>query len=73
VAEAVFLGSPVTRGRGEKLTLAGPTGREPLVGIRLAIETIAVTSQSKSEQPPAPRPNPPAGRVRVFRSSANKA
>jgi hypothetical protein len=75
VAEAVFLGSPVTRGRGEKLSLAGPTGREPLVGFRLGIEPIAIAAPLKSDpQQPQPKPpSTPAGRVRVFRSSANKA
>jgi hypothetical protein len=69
VAEAVFLGSPVTRARGRKLTLAGPTGREPLIGIRLGIASVAAVAQPKSEPV---RPTPPLGRVRVFRSSANK-
>lgn len=72
VAEALFLGSPVTRARGHKLTLAGPTGREPLVGIRLGIETMAPAAQPKSGPAQPARPIPPSGRVRVFRSSANK-
>jgi hypothetical protein len=58
VAEAAFLGAPITRLRGEKLTLAGPTGREALVGIRLKIEQIKTA------------PQPPLDRVRVFRNSS---
>jgi hypothetical protein len=69
VAEAAFLGAPIMRARGERLMLAGPTGREALVGIRLKIEQIAAAPQPKSPSPtPAPAATPP-GRVRVFRSS----
>jgi len=35
VAEAIFLGSPVMRMTGKRGVLSGPTGREPLVGLRL--------------------------------------
>jgi hypothetical protein len=73
IAEAAFLGTPIMRARGEKLTLAGPTGREALVGIRLKIEQITSSPQPKSPPPKSP-PHKPApatspGRVRVFRSS----
>src|ERR1700678_896166 len=33
-AEALFLGSPVMRESGERVVVSGPTGREPLVGLR---------------------------------------
>jgi hypothetical protein len=69
VAEAAFLGAPIMRARGEKLTLAGPTGQEPLVGIRLQVEQITGPPQPKN---PLHKPTPATtsgGRVRVFRSS----
>ena len=36
--EALFLGSPVMRATGERVVVSGPTGREPLVGLRVALE-----------------------------------
>jgi hypothetical protein len=36
--EAVFLGSPLMRIVGERVVLSGPTGQEPLVGLRVDIE-----------------------------------
>jgi hypothetical protein len=38
VTEAIFLGSPILRMTGKRVVLAGPTGREPLVGLRVGIE-----------------------------------
>jgi hypothetical protein len=71
-AEAAFLGAPIVRASGAKLMLAGPTGREALVGIRLKIEQSASAPQPKSPSPkPAPTTTPP-GRVRVFRSSSKQ-
>ena len=32
-SSALFLGSPMTRASGQRVVLAGPTGREPLVGL----------------------------------------
>jgi len=65
-AEAVFLGYPSMRVSGKRIVLAGPTGREPLVGFRLRLEDMSVKSR------PAPTPiqpaRPSASRVRVFRS-----
>ncbi|MBV9632902.1 MAG: hypothetical protein JO230_32745 [Xanthobacteraceae bacterium] len=68
VAETAFLGAPITRARGDKLTLTGPTGREALVGIRLKIEQISGAAQPKSP-PPKPAQATTPGRVRVFRST----
>jgi hypothetical protein len=64
VLEAVFLGAPVTRIMGKRIIASGPTGREPLVGLKLGVENIAVAEQPK----PPPSPPEPARRVRVFRS-----
>ena len=36
--EALFLGAPVMHASGERVVLSGPTGREPLVGLRVALE-----------------------------------
>ena len=38
VAEAIFLASPILRASGKRVALAGPTGRETLVGLRLWLE-----------------------------------
>jgi hypothetical protein len=38
VADAMFLGAPQMRVAGQHVVLSGPTGREPMVGLRLAIE-----------------------------------
>jgi hypothetical protein len=38
LCEALFLGSAVVRRSGRSVELSGPTGFEPLVGLRLAIE-----------------------------------
>jgi hypothetical protein len=62
-AEAIFLGSPQVRATGRRAVLAGPTGREPLVGFRLDM---------KEQKKPAAsvRASTPSGRVRVFRSKS---
>lgn len=39
-AEAIFLGAPAMRVQGKRIVLSGPTGREPLVGLRLGIGTV---------------------------------
>ena len=46
--ESIFLGSPPTKIVGRRVVLAGPTGREPLVGLRVRIEP--------EENPQASRP-----------------
>jgi hypothetical protein len=74
IAEAVFLSAPILRAVGQRVVLTGPTGREPLVGLRLAIQRIgvavsrapviddAVAAISKYSDPST------KGQVRVFRS-----
>jgi hypothetical protein len=36
--EGLFLGAPVMHMSGERVVLSGPTGREPLVGLRVVLE-----------------------------------
>jgi hypothetical protein len=62
-AEAIFLGSPQVRATGRRAALAGPTGREPLVGFRLHMKEL-------KKQASSPRTSTPSGRVRVFRSKS---
>ncbi|CAL80609.1 hypothetical protein BRADO7023 [Bradyrhizobium sp. ORS 278] len=73
--EAIFLGAPAMRVTGKRINLSGPSGREPLVGLKISIE----------EAPSNILPSPPArgamdagtprsgGRVRVFRSRQSAA
>jgi hypothetical protein len=75
LAEALFLSSPILRAVGQRVVLSGPTGREPLVGLRVSIQSIGTF-----EVPAPSRPMPtisdtdniqsssPKGKVRVFRS-----
>jgi hypothetical protein len=66
VVDSIFLGSPQTRAVGQRVVIGGPTGREPLVGLRVRIEPmdrpIPVGAASASAQPepsaPAQRQNP---------------
>jgi len=71
VAEALFLNAPTLRAIGQRVVLSGPTGREPLVGLRIAIERTdrAIATSSKAATT-AKIPSKPSGsgRVRVFRS-----
>jgi len=69
VAEAIFLGSPTMRVTGKRVVLAGPTGRETLVGLRVGIE-----EKGAQPQPAAARSRParPSSRVRVFRSRSKQ-
>jgi hypothetical protein len=69
IAEAIFLGSPALRLEGKRVVLSGPTGREPLVGLRLRIQDLGVERSSEQRLTPA-RPARGSSRVRVFRSSS---
>jgi hypothetical protein len=64
--EALFLGSPITRATGKRVVIGGVTGREPLVGLRLAIDVIAAVEAL----PAGGRKLHPTTGVRVFRSRA---
>jgi hypothetical protein len=82
-ADAIFLNSPTMRVIGKRVVLSGPTGREPLVGLRLRlerIETESAAAPTKSDRAtqrdvsPSKSGAKPAssGRVRVFRSRAKE-
>ena len=66
VVDAIFLGSPQMRITGQRTVLAGPTGREPLVGLRVGVEAVekAKTPVLVTARAKAPRPeSEPAGRA----------
>lgn len=69
VAEAVFLNSPTLRATGRRVVLSGPTGREPMVGLRINLESIEAPEIIPTNvSAPASKPAATSGRVRVFRS-----
>jgi hypothetical protein len=65
--DALFLGAPVMRASGKLIVLNGPTGREPLVGLRVGLQHDGADARPQPARP-AIEPVRPAGRVRVFRS-----
>jgi hypothetical protein len=68
-AEAIFLSAPSLRAIGRRVVLSGPTGREPLVGLRVSVERIASFVATDEITRPATSQTPAtSGRVRVFRS-----
>jgi len=70
VAEALFLSSPTLRAVGQRVVLSGPTGREPLVGLRVTIQSTEIFEEAVAPAPAPVRKTTPmsTGRVRVFRS-----
>jgi hypothetical protein len=65
VVQSIFLGAPIKRTTGKRVVASGPTGREPLVGLRINIESTA-----GAEKPPTKSsPTEPeiVGQTRVFR------
>lgn len=65
--EAIFLGSPATRIISNRVVASGPTGREPLVGLRLSLKSVEATEELETKAP-ANKHEASADRVRVFRS-----
>jgi hypothetical protein len=73
-SDALFLGSAVQSKRGRSISLIGPTGREPLVGLRLSIDSVSpsdaarpVVAPSLQERPRSGSNWSSGGRIRVFR------
>lgn len=88
ICEAFFLGASLCSRQGISVDLSGPTGLEPLVGLRLSlkISVEAVTSQTYQGVPPETSLSPDLtsgsleiptsvqnGRVRVFRTSRSRS
>jgi hypothetical protein len=48
VVDSIFLGSPQMSAAGQRVVLAGPTGREPLVGLRVRIEPVGQSAWGRS-------------------------
>jgi hypothetical protein len=69
--EAIFLGSPAMRAAGKRIVASGPTGREPLVGLRIGLESVRAAARSKAK-PGTNKSERSRGGVRVFRSRPNR-
>jgi hypothetical protein len=67
VVEAIFLGSPVTRMIGKRIVATGPTGREPLVGLRLDLKRVSSAAAKPRAQRPSGKSEQSTDSVRVFR------
>jgi hypothetical protein len=73
LAETIFLGAPALRVTGNRIVVSGPSGREPLVGLKLSLEEIKTQpapfsiQQTRRPEPSTSAPRPDA-RIRVFRS-----
>jgi hypothetical protein len=67
--EALFLGSPTTRASGKRIAIAGVSGREPLVGLRLRVEPVAKAQATAATTETSEGRS--SGGVRVFRSRAS--
>ena len=70
--DGLFLGAPVMRASGQRVVLGGPTGREPLVGLRVAIEEVPPPNSRRQRDQATARSARSSGRVRVFRSSPRR-
>jgi hypothetical protein len=71
IVEAIFLGAPAKRITGKRVVTSGPTGREPLVGLRIGVENLRVAIKAEAKLS-ASKSTRPGGRVRVFRSRAKQ-
>jgi len=70
IVEAIFLASPAMRIVGKHVVASGPTGREPLVGLRLGVEKVEAVPRPHRKVS-APKSKRSANKVRVFRSPMN--
>jgi hypothetical protein len=67
-AEAFFLGSPAMRVTGNRIRVSGPSGREPLIGLKLGLQRVEEDMMEAAAPVNAPIRN--SNRVRIFRSRA---
>lgn len=58
-ADAIFLGSPQMKVTGQRVVVSGPTGREPLVGLRLQIASTKVAAPPARSAPATARQDVP--------------
>jgi hypothetical protein len=81
--EALFLGAAIVVRSGPRVELMGPTGQEPLVGLRISLEyrpetgdldlpALPLRAAETAVIAPEQRPAVAAGHVRVFRASRAK-
>jgi hypothetical protein len=63
--EAIFLGAPMMRMKGQYIVLAGPTGGEPLVGLKVSLDSAKSLALGGSVPG---RLGEHSGSLRVFRS-----
>jgi hypothetical protein len=68
--EATFLGAPLMRVTGRRLAIAGPTGREPLVGFRLRLGEAGSAVQPENATMARTHTTGP---VRVFRPQSTSS
>jgi hypothetical protein len=61
--DALFLGAPAIHKSGQRVMLSGPTGREPLVGLRIGMTS---SHEAEAPRPRVARPQRTRSRVRVF-------
>lgn len=85
ICEALFLGAALTRKTGSFVELSGPTGREPLVGLRLSVSSNSpgagmpavpqrladgtTAMRQLTQAPPIAAAETAPGRVRVLRTA----
>lgn len=67
--DALFLGAAILSKTGDTISLAGPSGQEPLVGLRLSIIPRTISKKTASPFPSVVN-NAPAGKVRIYRPAA---
>jgi hypothetical protein len=75
-ADALFLGALVNSKSGHDLNFCGPTGSEPLVGLRLTVcdvETQRATAPVPEDPPVKKAANKPLRQVRVYRPSKGQS
>jgi len=65
VADALFLGAPTKRIIGKRIVVSGPTGREPLVGLRISV-SIAAAKQKAPAKTSKDQSGEPTDEIRVF-------
>ena len=67
--DALFLGAAILSKTGDTISLTGPSGQEPLVGLRLSI-TPRTTNKKIVPSFPSVVNNTSAGKVRIYRPAA---